>query len=60
MKKMLCIDCKKVSFQAETSEQMMKEMMPHYMKAHPEIMSGKSKETREEWMKRFMKEWSKL
>jgi len=57
MKEMKCIDCGEGSFKAETAEEMMKVMMPHYMEAHKEMMAGQNEETREEWMKRFGEKW---
>ena len=59
MKQMKCIDCHEGNFKAETSEEMMKAMMPHYMEKHKEMMAGNSKESKEEWMKRFNEEWDK-
>ncbi len=58
MKQMKCLDCGEM-FKAKTPNEMMKEMMPHYMKKHSEMMKGQNKETQEEWMQRFDKEWKK-
>lgn len=58
MKEMKCLDCDE-RFKANSPEEMMKTMMPHYMKKHKEIMSGSAKESKEDWMKRFYSEWEK-
>jgi hypothetical protein len=59
MKEMKCLDCEE-KFKAETPDEMMKAMMPHYMSNHAEMMAQGSKETKEEWMKRFNKEWEEV
>jgi LPS sulfotransferase NodH len=56
MKTMKCLDCDE-KFKAETSEEMIKTMMPYYMEKHAEMMKGQNEETKEEWMKRFNKDW---
>jgi len=58
MKQMKCLDCDKV-FQAETPEEMLKTMHPHYMEEHQDIVKEGTKEKRKVWMKRFHKEWEK-
>lgn len=59
MKKMKCIDCGKGGFEAESAEEMMKVMMPHYMESHKEMIESGSDESKAEWMKRFYSEWEK-
>ena len=54
MKEMKCLDCEE-SFKADSPDEMMKAMMPHYMQAHKEMMEGQNSESKEEWMKRFHK-----
>lgn len=54
---MSCIDCGEGSFSAETEEEMMKNMMPHYMEKHKEMMEGRSEESHADWMKRFKEKW---
>jgi hypothetical protein len=56
MKEMKCLDCDQ-TFKAETPDEMMKVMMPHYMSVHSEMMKGQNEETKKEWMKRFNKDW---
>lgn len=56
MKEMSCLDCSEM-FEANSPDEMMKAMMPHYKEAHAEMMAGQSKESHEDWMKRFHKEW---
>jgi len=58
MKKMKCLDCDK-TFEAETPEEMMKTMMPHYMEDHKDIMEKGTEETKKVWMKKFHEEWEK-
>jgi len=56
MKKMKCIDCDE-TFEADTSEAMMKLMMPHYMSGHKDIMESGTKEGKAIWMKKFSEAW---
>ncbi len=56
MKKMKCLDCNEM-FEAETPDEMMNTMMPHYMKKHTDMMKGQNQETKKEWMQRFHKDW---
>jgi guanylate kinase len=56
MKEMKCLDCDEM-FKAETPEEMMMTMMPHYMEKHADMMKEQNEETKEEWMKRFNKAW---
>ena len=59
MKQMKCLDCDK-TFQAETSDEMLQTMMPHYMSDHKEMMEkGGSDEEKKAWFARFHKEWEK-
>jgi hypothetical protein len=56
MKEMKCLDCDEM-FEAETPEEMMEKMMPHYMSEHKEIMDKGTEESKAEWMKKFHKDW---
>jgi len=56
MKEMKCLDCEK-TFKAESPEEMMKTMMPHYMSDHEDIMKAGTEETKKVWMEKFNKEW---
>ena len=56
MKKMKCLDCEK-TFKANSSDEMMKVMMPHYMSDHKEIMAKGTKETKKVWMEKFHEDW---
>lgn len=56
MKEMKCLDCEE-RFKAESSEEMMKTMMPHYMSDHKEIMAAGTDEKKKAWMEKFNKDW---
>lgn len=56
MKEMKCLDCEK-TFKANSPEEMMKTMMPHYMSDHKDIMDKGTEETKGEWMKNFNEDW---
>ena len=56
MKEMSCLDCEE-KFQAESPNEMMQTMLPHYMEKHKEIMETNTEESKNEWMDRFHKEW---
>ncbi len=56
MKKLKCLDCKE-TFKAETPEEMMKTMIPHYIEKHKKMMERHNDESKEDWMKRFNKNW---
>tara|TARA_B100000745_G_scaffold300509_1_gene254830 strand:+ start:4114 stop:4302 length:189 start_codon:yes stop_codon:yes gene_type:complete len=58
MKKMTCPDCDK-EFTADTPENMMDAMHPHYMSDHKEIIEGATPENKKEWMGKFNEEWEK-
>jgi len=56
MKKLKCLDCEEV-FEAESSEEMMKKMQPHYMEKHKDIMDKGNDESKKVWMEKFNKNW---
>jgi len=56
MKEMKCLDCEK-SFKAETSDEMMQTMMPHYKEDHAEMMEKGDEESRKVWFEKFNKDW---
>jgi hypothetical protein len=56
MKEMKCLDCEK-TFRAETPDEMMKVMHPHYMEDHKDIVENGNEESRKVWMEKFNKEW---
>jgi len=56
MKEMKCLDCDE-TFKAESSEEMMKAMMPHYMSDHKELMAKGTEEDKKVWMGKFNKNW---
>ena len=58
MKEMKCLDCEK-TFKAETSDEMIKTMMPHYAEDHAEMIKEGTEEKRAIWMKKFQEEWEK-
>jgi 23S rRNA U2552 (ribose-2'-O)-methylase RlmE/FtsJ len=56
MKKMICLDCDK-EFQSQSKEDILNQMMPHYMEFHKEMIEGQNKESKNEWFSRFNKNW---
>lgn len=58
MKEMKCLDCEK-TFTANSSEEMMKTMMPHYKEDHAEMMAKGTEETKKVWMEKFNEDWEK-
>jgi hypothetical protein len=58
MKKMKCLDCED-TFEAESEDEMMQKMHPHYMEKHKDIMEAGTEEKKEVWMKKFHEEWEK-
>lgn len=56
MKRMKCLDCKEM-FSAKTPEEMLKNMMPHYMAEHKTMMTKGTQEAKDAWMKKFHKKW---
>lgn len=57
MKEINCLDCDEL-FKAETSDEMLKTLLPHYMTVHKDIMSNLTDEIKEDWMKRFHEKWN--
>lgn len=54
-----CIDCDVIlEINAESAEEAMREMMPHYMESHKDMMDGHGTESREDWIKRFTDAWN--
>jgi len=58
MKKLTCYDCEE-NFEAETSEEMLNLLYPHYMEKHHEVITGNSEEEKKAWMDRFNADWEK-
>ena len=56
MKKIKCYDCEEI-FEADTSEEVLEKMYPHYMQEHREIIEGASEEEKTAWMKKFNADW---
>jgi len=56
MKELKCLDCEK-TFKTNSSEEMMKTMMPHYMSDHKDIMAKGTEESKKVWMKKFNEDW---
>lgn len=56
MKKIQCLDCDTM-FDAENKEDALKQMHPHYMEAHQDVMKDGNEEKRKEWFDRFENEW---
>ena len=54
---MKCLDCDK-EFRAETSEDALSYMHPHYMEAHKEVMAEATDEKKKAWMETFHKAWN--
>jgi len=58
MRKIKCLDCDhQFEIGADTQEEAMKEMMPHYMEVHKEMMENGTEESKKEWMTRFHEAW---
>ena len=56
MKRLKCLDCEEV-FEAESSEEMLNKMQPHYMAEHKDIMAGADKNKQQAWFEKFNKNW---
>ena len=56
MVKLQCLDCDEV-FEANTKDEMLTTMLPHYIDKHHTIMDNLTEESKEEWMQRFHKNW---
>ena len=56
MKEFKCPDCDEV-FRSETSDEMMKILMPHYMEVHQEMMKNGTEEDKKVWFEKFNKDW---
>ena len=56
MKELKCLDCEK-TFKAETSNEMIQTMMPHYVSDHAEMMKSGTEEDKKLWFEKFNKEW---
>jgi len=56
MKELKCLDCDE-TFEAETPQEMMQTMMPHYMEKHADIMANGTEEIKKVWMKQFYSNW---
>lgn len=56
MKKITCLDCDR-EFTAETKDDAMKAMHPHYMEDHKDVMAAGNEEKKKEWFERFEREW---
>jgi len=56
MKEFKCPDCDK-TFESETSEEMLKLLMPHYMSEHANTMENGTEEDQKVWFEKFNKDW---
>ncbi len=54
MPTMACIDCGAVLIEAPSWQAMLVKMMPHYLEAHHDVISGHSHHPKGAWMERFM------
>ena len=52
MKTITCIDCEQ-KFSGETAEEIMEEMMMHYLNDHGDIMDARTEELRDGWFIEF-------
>ena len=57
MKTITCLDCE-VQFSGETKEELMKNMMPHYMEAHKDVMETGNEEKKQVWFAEFERRWN--
>ena len=53
---MKCLDCDK-KFKADSSDEMMQTMMPHYQEDHKKMMEEGTEESKKDWFERFNKDW---
>ena len=56
MKKIKCLDCE-TEFISDSKEDVLNQMMPHYMDSHSEMMKEGTEESKKEWFERFDKNW---
>lgn len=56
MKKIKCLDCEK-EFMSDSKEDVLNQMMPHYMESHKDMMENGNEESKAEWFDRFNKVW---
>ena len=56
MKKLKCYDCDEM-FEAETADDMLNKMHPHYMSDHQDVMKDGTDESKAAWMKKFHEDW---
>jgi len=56
MRKVKCVDCE-AFFEGNTREEVMKNMHPHYMDAHKDVMEKGNEEKRKIWMMKFEENW---
>jgi len=56
MKEIKCLDCEE-TFKAESSDDAMQQMMPHYKSEHAEMMEKGTEEDRKVWFEKFNKDW---
>lgn len=57
MKIITCIDCEE-QFSGETQEEVMKNMHPHYMETHKDVMAGANEEKKKEWFAELDRRWN--
>ena len=53
MPRMACMDCGAVVYEADSLREMLVKMMPHYLEAHRDVVSGTCLQPRSTWMARF-------
>jgi uncharacterized protein with PIN domain len=56
MKTMSCYDCNQ-TFSANSADDMLKVMYPHYMAEHKEIISTVDEAQKKVWMEKFYADW---
>lgn len=56
MKTITCLDCDR-QFSGESKEEVMQNMMPHYMEAHKDVMEAGNEEKKKEWFAEFQQRW---
>lgn len=56
MKSITCYDCD-TAFEAETSQEVLEKMYPHYLAEHKDVMESGTEEKKKAWMEQFHKDW---
>jgi len=58
MKTITCYDCD-TTFSADTADEILQQMYPHYMEIHNEIITSVDEAGKKAWMERFYADFDK-